>query len=119
MYETLEDENLRVLLTTSEKIIPERDLIVRTIYEKSVEFYLVIWACLQPLDDLYGQRLKLHLILCEEVNASLLLTLKDSIDCKFIVLNFLLQGQGEEGGLKLRVDLDPALGSAYGGEEAE
>lgn len=97
LYETLKDEDLRVLLTASEKVILEGDLIVRAIYEKSVELNLVIRASLQPFDDLYRQCLKLHLIFCEEVNASLLLPLKDGIHRKFIILNFLLQGQREEG----------------------
>ena len=85
---------------------------MRAVHNKSTEFYLIVGACLQSLDDLYRQRLKLRLIFCEELDAGLLLPLEQSIHRLLIVLDLLLEGQGEEGGLKLRVDLDPAFGPA-------
>ena len=52
---------------------------MRAVHNKSTEFYLIVGACLQSLDDLYRQRLKLRLIFCEELDAGLLLPLEQSI----------------------------------------
>lgn len=79
MYQALEDENLWVFLTASEQVVFEGDLVMRTIYNKSTEFYLIIRAGLQTFDNLYGKRFKFHLILCKEMDAGLLLPLEDRI----------------------------------------
>lgn len=114
--EALEYKHLLVLGTPPKNVVLQGNLVMRAIEYISVESYLVVWSALQPLLYLYGQSVKLQLVLCQEMDAALFLPIDQRVDGHLVVINLFLHGEGEEGRFELRTNIDPALCPAYGGK---